>query len=160
MRRVRKSKVRRTEKENKRQENSYIGRLGKGIAPVLQPLGFDWKMGVSIITGIAAKEIVVSTMGVLYQADLDADENSQTLIHKIREEKYTEGAMKGQKVFTPLVSISFMIFILLYFPCMAVIAAIKKESGSWKWALFTVVYTTSLAWFMSFLVFQIGSLFI
>ena len=149
-----------TEKENKRQENSYIGRLGKGIAPVLQPLGFDWKMGVSIITGIAAKEIVVSTMGVLYQADLDADENSQTLIHKIREEKYTEGAMKGQKVFTPLVSISFMIFILLYFPCMAVIAAIKKESGSWKWALFTVVYTTSLAWFMSFLVFQIGSLFI
>ncbi len=148
-----------TEKENRRQENSYIGRLGKGIAPVLEPLGFDWKMGVSIITGIAAKEIVVSTMGVLYQADLEADENSQTLIHKIREEKYTEGNKKGQKIFTPLVSISFMIFILLYFPCMAVIAAIKKESGSWKWALFTVVYTTALAWIMSFLVFQIGSLF-
>ncbi len=148
-----------TEKENRRQENSYIGRLGKGIAPVLEPLGFDWKMGVSIITGIAAKEIVVSTMGVLYQADLEADENSQTLIHKIREEKYTEGNKKGQKIFTPLVSISFMIFILLYFPCMAVIAAIKKESGSWKWALFTIVYTTALAWIMSFLVFQIGSLF-
>jgi ferrous iron transport protein B len=148
------------EKENKRQENSYIGKLGKSVAPVLAPLGFDWKMGVSIITGIAAKEIVVSTMGVLYHADLEADENSQTLIHKIREERYSEGKKKGEKVFTPLVSISFLVFILLYFPCIAVIAVINKESGSWKWAIFTMVYTTGLAWILSFSIYQIGSFFI
>lgn len=141
------------------QEKSYIGLMGKFIEPVIQPLGFDWKMGVSIISGIAAKEIVVSTMGVLYLSE-DADEHSTALADKLREQTYTYGAKKGQKVFSPLVAYTFMLFILIYFPCIAAIAAIRKESGGWKWALFTMAYTTIVAWVVSFLVYQIGSLFI
>jgi len=145
-------------KESERQEKSYIGQLGHAIEPVIKPLGFDWKMGVSIITGLAAKEIVVSTMGILYQADIKADENSGSLKQKLIAQTHNSGILKGQKVFTPLVSFCFMLFILIYFPCVAVIAAIKKES-SWGWAVFTMVYTTSIAWFVTFITFQIGSLF-
>lgn len=144
--------------ESERQEKSYIGRMGHAIEPIISPLGFDWKMGVSILTGLAAKEIVVSTMGVLYQADTAADETSDTLKQKIKEQKHNTGTLKGQAVFTPLVSIAFMMFILIYFPCVAVIAAIRKEAN-WGWAIFTMVYTTGLAWLVSFLVFQIGSMF-
>ena len=147
------------EKESERQENTYIGKLGHAIEPVIRPLGFDWKMGVSIITGLAAKEIVVSSMGILYQADLKADENSGTLKTKLQEQVHSHGDRIGQKVFTPLASFAFMIFILIYFPCVAVIAAIKKES-SWGWAVFTMVYTTGLAWLLAFAVYQIGSLFV
>ncbi|MDR3267231.1 MAG: ferrous iron transport protein B, partial [Tannerella sp.] len=126
-------------------ENSYIGQLGQLIEPVIQPLGYDWKIGVSLITGMAAKEIVVSSMGVLYHAGNEVDENSETLKTKIREQTFTSGEKAGQKVFTPLVACSFMIFILLYFPCIAVISAIKKEAGL-KWAVFTACYTTAFAW--------------
>jgi len=146
-------------KESERQEKSYIGQLGHAIAPVIKPLGFDWKMGVSIITGLAAKEIVVSTMGILYQADLKADAESGSLKEKLKSQTYNKGELNGQKVFTPLVSFCFMLFILIYFPCVAVIAAIKKES-SWGWAVFTMVYTTAIAWFVTFATFQIGSLFL
>jgi len=145
-------------KESERQENSYIGQLGHAIEPVIKPLGFDWKMGVSIITGLAAKEIVVSTMGILYQADIKADENSESLKEKLKAQTHNSGILKGQKVFTPLVSFCFMLFILIYFPCVAVIAAIKKES-SWGWAVFTMVYTTGIAWLITFATYQIGSLF-
>jgi ferrous iron transport protein B len=140
-----------------KQENSFIGSIGKFIEPVIYPLGFDWKMGVSLVAGSAAKEIVISTMGVLYQTDPSANE-SQNLVKRLKDQKYTEGKRKGKNVFTPLVAISFMIFILIYFPCVAVIAAIKNESGHWKWSLFLAVYTTVLAWMSSFLIFQIGSL--
>jgi ferrous iron transport protein B len=136
------------------QENSIIGRIGKFVEPVITPLGFDWRMGVSLIAGSAAKEVVVSTMGVLYQSDLE-DENSG-LVDKIRQQEYTSGPKAGQPVFTPLVAFSFMIFILIYFPCIAVIAAIKKESGKWKWSAFVAVYTTVLAWLASFIVYQAG----
>lgn len=146
-------------KESERQELSYIGRMGHAMEPVIAPLGFDWKMGVSILTGLAAKEIVISTMGILYQADTEVDESSETLKHKILEQKHNTGTLKGQKVFTPLVSIAFMLFVLIYFPCVAVIAAIRKESN-WGWAVFTMVYTTGLAWLVAFAVYQIGSLFI
>lgn len=135
-------------------ENSYIGQLGKTVEPIIAPLGFDWKMGVSIITGLAAKEIVVSTMGILYHAGADADENSQSLTANLQQQ--TNAA--GQKVFTPLVAYGFMLFILIYFPCMAVIAAIRKEA-EWKWAFFTIFYTTGLAWLVAFCVYQIGRLF-
>jgi len=145
-------------KESERQEKSYIGQLGHAIEPAIKPLGFDWKMGVSIITGLAAKEIVVSTMGILYQADAKADENSGSLKKKLIAQTHNSGIQKGQKVFTPLVSFCFMLFILIYFPCVAVIAAIKKES-SWGWAVFTMVYTTGIAWLVAFATFQIGSLF-
>lgn len=142
-----------------RQANSYLGRIGNLIEPVIRPLGFDWKMGVSLLSGIAAKEIVVSTLGVLVQAGDDSDETSQTLIHKLQDEVYTYGPKVGQKVYTPISAFSFLLFILIYFPCVAVIAAIKKEAGNWKWAAFTIFYTTSLAWIVSFLFYQIGSFF-
>jgi len=144
--------------ESERQEKSYIGQLGHAIEPVIRPLGFDWKMGVSIITGLAAKEIVVSSMGILYQADMKADENSGSLKEELKAQTHNKGELKGQKVFTPLVSFCFMLFVLIYFPCVAVIAAIKKES-SWGWAVFTMVYTTAIAWLITFATFQIGSLF-
>lgn len=138
-------------------ENSYIGRVGHFIEPAIAPLGFDWKIGVSIITGLAAKEIVVGSMGVLYQSDADHSGSSLPLKDKIKEQVYASGPRMGQKVFTPLSSYSLMLFILIYFPCVASLTAIKKEAG-WKWALFTALYTTATAWVISFSVYQIGSL--
>ena len=144
-------------KQSERQEKSYVGQIGHFIEPVIRPLGFDWKIGVSIITGLAAKEIVVSTMGVLYQADSGNNSSQSGLQDKLREQTYAQGSLKGQKVFTPLVAYGFMLFVLIYFPCIAVIAAIRKES-SMKWAVFSMVYTTALAWLISFITFQAGSL--
>ncbi len=146
------------QKKAEHQAKSYIGQLGHFIEPVIRPLGFDWKMGVSLISGMSAKEIIVSTMGVLYQSDPSVDGNAP-LEQKLQQATYDSGPRKGQKVYSPLVAFSFIIFILFYFPCVATIAAIRRESGEWKWALFTIFYTTSLAWIMSFLVYQIGSLF-
>jgi ferrous iron transport protein B len=157
---IAKNKILETEKESERQAQSYLGRIGKFIEPAIAPLGFDWKMGVSLLTGIAAKEIVVSTFGVLYQADKNADEHSSTLIGKLKNETYKSGSKVGTKVFNSLNAFTFLLFILIYFPCVAVIAAIKKESGSWKWAAFTIFSTTGLAWLVAFAVYQIGSLFI
>ncbi len=142
-------------KESEKQEKSYIGQIGHFIEPVIRPLGFDWKIGVSIVTGLAAKEIVVSTMGVLYQAS--SEENSGSLQNKLQEQIHQNGNLKGQKVFNPLVAYAFMLFVLIYFPCVAVIAAIKKESDI-KWAVFTMFYTTLIAWIVAFCTFQIGSL--
>jgi len=144
-------------KEEERQEKSYIGKMGHFIEPVIRPLGFDWKIGMSIITGMAAKEIVVSSMGVLYNASMNADENSQSLKEKLQEQTFTSGPRVGQKVFSPLVAFALMVFVLIYFPCVAVIAAIKKEA-SWKWAIFTMVYTTAIAWIAAFAIYQTGSL--
>jgi ferrous iron transport protein B len=141
-----------------RLENSAIGKLGKFIEPAIKPLGFDWKMGISLITGAAAKEIVVSTMGVLYQTN-SFDGNEQTLVEKLRAETYAYGPKKGQPVFTPVVAFAFLIFVLIYFPCIAVVAAVKKETGGWKWAVFLALYTTSLAYLAALLVNQLGSLF-
>ena len=148
------------QKESERFEGSYIGKIGHFIEPAIQPLGFDWKMGISLVTGMAAKELVVSTMGVLYQIGEDTPEDSEALISKLQSHTYQYGERKGEKVFSPLIAYCFMLFILIYFPCIAVVAAIKKESGGWKWAIFTMVYTTGLAYFVSFAVYQIGSIFI
>lgn len=141
------------------QEKSYIGQIGHFFAPALHPLGFDWKMTVSILTGIAAKEVVVSTMGVLYQEGEGVDESSEGLRNKLKEQKFTGKHRTGEKVFTSLSALSFLIFILIYFPCVAVVSTITKEAN-WKWASFVVFYTTGLAWLVSFLIFQIGSLII
>ncbi|RLD66232.1 MAG: ferrous iron transport protein B [Bacteroidetes bacterium] len=145
-------------KASEQQAKSYIGQMGHFIEPIIQPLGFDWKMGVSLIAGMSAKEIVVSTMGVLYQSDPSVDGNAP-LMDKLKQARYDSGPKMGEKIYSPLVAFSFIIFILFYFPCVATIAAIRRESGEWKWALFTVFYTTALAWVASFLVYQIGSLF-
>ena len=126
------------------QENSYIGQIGKAIEPVIEPLGFDWKMGIGILSGIGAKELVVSTLGVLYTNDDDIE--SVELADRIP--------------ITPLVAYGYMLFVLIYFPCIATVAAIKNESGSWKWAAFTICYTTLLAWIVAFLVHQVGGIFL
>lgn len=126
------------------QENSYIGQIGKAIEPVIEPLGFDWKMGIGILSGIGAKELVVSTLGVLYTNDDDIE--SVDLADRIP--------------ITPLVAYGYMLFVLIYFPCIATVAAIKNESGSWKWAAFTICYTTLLAWIVAFLVHQVGYIFL
>lgn len=126
------------------QENSYIGRIGKAMEPVIEPLGFDWKLGIGILSGIGAKELVVSTLGVLYADDAEADAVSL-----------------GERIpTTPLVAFCYMVFVLIYFPCIATLAAIKGESGGWKWALFTGLYTTVLAWLTSFVIYQVGSMFL
>jgi ferrous iron transport protein B len=143
------------EEESIRQNNSFIGRLGHWAEPVIKPLGFDWKMGVSLLTGVAAKEVVISTMSVLYQAG-GGEEDQNGLIMRMQQEVHPN----GEKVFTPLVAVSFLVFTLIYFPCVAVVAAIKKESGSWKWTLFAIGYTTGLAYFLSLAIYQIGSLFV
>ncbi len=143
-----------------RQENSYIGKIGKTIQPVMAPLGFDWKMSISILSGVAAKEIVVSTIAVLYQVDETVQAHSQSLVEKIQTQTYSSGPKKGEPVFTPLVALSFMLFVLLYFPCIGVIATIGREGGHWKWGLFTIAYTTLVAWIISFIVYQTGSLII
>ena len=163
------SKLDRIEKENQvatineqleanRLANSYLGLIGKGVEPVLRPLGFDWKMSISLIAGLPAKEIIVSTMGVLYQSE--AGESTVNLQNKLQNEHHLAGKRKGQKVFTTPSILSFLIFILIYFPCFGVIATIKSESGSWKWAAFTVVYTTLLAWIAAFVVYNVSSLII
>jgi ferrous iron transport protein B len=133
------------------ESNSYIGKIGQTIQPVMKPLGFDWKISVGLVSGMAAKEVVVSTLGILYGT---ADE--EALPQRIEEATYADGT----PVFTPLVALSLMLFVLIYFPCIATVAAIKNESGSWKWAGFVILYTTTLAWFVSFVVYQVGSLLI
>lgn len=134
-------------------ENSYLGQIGKFIEPAVRPLGFNWKMGVSILTGAAAKEIIVSSMGVLYHADLNADENSDGLKTALQNHKDDT-----ETPITPLVAFCFMLFVLLYFPCMAAVTAIAKESN-WKWAGFSILYTTTVAWTITFIVYQVGCLF-
>lgn len=141
--------------ESQRQEMSYIGQLGHAIEPALAPMGFDWKMGVSLLTGLAAKEVVVSTMGILYNADKHDDD---TLKNNIKNQVYSSGELSGKPVFSPLAAFAFMVFVLVYFPCIAVVAAIRKEA-SWRWSLFSVVYTTALAWVLALAVYQIGSMF-
>ncbi len=141
--------------ESDRLINSYLGRIGKFIEPVMRPLGFDWKMSIALVAGLPAKEIVISTMGVLYQSK--DDENSVNLQQKLKTEKFENGKFKGQPVFTTPTALAFLIFILIYFPCIGVVVAIKNESESWKWAAFAVFYTTSLAWIAAFLVYNIGN---
>jgi ferrous iron transport protein B len=142
------------EQKSEKHTKSFMGLIGRSIEPVMKPLGFDWHLSVSILSGLAAKEVVVSTLGVIFQADNDSGKNS--LVEKIQSQK----GSSGKPVFTPLIAFSFMLFILTYFPCVGVITAIKRESGSWKWAAFTVFYTTGIAWLLSFTVYQIGRLFI
>jgi ferrous iron transport protein B len=141
------------EMKSEKQEKSIMGFIGHSIEPVMKPLGFDWRLSISIISGLAAKEVVVSTLGILYQAENNKGENS--LVNKLRNHDY----YSGKKALTPLIAFSFMLFILTYFPCIGVVAAIKRESGGWKWAIFVVLYTTTVAWMLSFGVYQVGSLF-
>ena len=132
-------------------ENSYLGKVGKTIEPVMRPCGFDWQQSISLLAGAAAKEVVASTMGVLYNSsdeELDEEDDSLRISQLVRSNM------------TPLSAASMLIFVLLYMPCISTIIAIKNESGKWKWAIFTVFYTIALAWVMSMLFFQIASLIV
>jgi ferrous iron transport protein B len=144
-----------------RLQQSYIGKIGKLVEPAIEPLGFYWRMGVSLITGAAAKEVVVSTMGVLFGGNMpDKGKARADLSSRLQSATYDSGHLKGQKIFTPLSGFSFILFILVYMPCVAVIAAVRREAGQWKWALFLMLYTTVLAWSLSFAFYQLGSLLI
>ena len=131
------------------QENSFLGYIGKGIEPVLEPLGFDWQMGVGILSGVAAKELVVSSMGVMYSIDEDVESGTG-------ETKLQQAL---QNAVTPAAALAFMVFVLLYFPCIATFGAIRTETGGWKWPMFSAVYTILVAWIMAFIVYRIALLF-
>ena len=131
-------------REKERAEKSYIGRIGKFIEPVFAPIGIDWRGSVALLTGFVAKEIVVSTMGVLYAVDAEDDADA------------LRSALRASGM-TPMGALAMMVFVLLYIPCLAAVTAIIRESGSVKWALFNIGYTTSLAWLAAFIVFQGGT---
>lgn len=153
------------------QEQSYIGRVGRAVEPVFRPMGFNWKLDVGLLAGVGAKEIVASTMGVLYSNDDsfkdDSNFSSESGKYVKLHEQITQDVAqlhgisyeKAEPVAT-LTAFCFLLFVLLYFPCIATIAAIKGETGSWGWALFAAGYTTALAWVVSTVVFQVGCLFI
>ena len=133
------------------QENSILGRIGKFVEPVVRPLDFGWKTSVSLLAGSQAREGVVSTLGVLYVGEDDADMISERLT--------TPSRVTGKAPFTPQSALAFMVFVLLYCPCIATLAAIARECGSWKYSLFSVVYNTALAWVLAFVVYRIALLF-
>ena len=153
------------------QEQSYIGRVGHAVEPVFRPMGFNWKLDVGLLAGVGAKEIVASTMGVLYSNDdsfkddsnFSSESGKYVKLHELITQDVAQlhgiSYEKAQPIAT-LTAFCFLLFVLLYFPCIATIAAIKGETGSWGWALFAAGYTTALAWVVSTVVFQIGCLFI
>ena len=153
------------------QEQSFIGKIGKAVEPIFAPQGFNWKLDVGLIAGVGAKEIVASTIGVLYPtaetAETDAPNHSLQDKKESFREQLTRDIAQANNVslqdaqpVATLTAYCFLLFILLYFPCLATIAAIKGETGSWKWAGFAAAYTTLLAWVVSALVYQAGLLFI
>jgi ferrous iron transport protein B len=146
------------EKDTEHLENSYIGRIGRVVEPVMAPLGFDWKMSVSILAGLAAKEIAVSTIGILYHADKNTPEGSSSLIKKIKDQRYSSGPRAGQAIFDPVTALAYMTFMLLYIPCTATLVTMRRESGTWKWPVFSALFSTTLAWLAAFLVQHAGSL--
>lgn len=135
------------------QENSYIGQLGRLVSPALDPLGFNWKMDVGLLTGIAAKELVVSTLGVMYSEGAKVSEG-----HDMSEDTQLQSALVNDV--TPAAALSFMVFILLYFPCVATFVAIKNETGKWRWAVACCAYTMAVAWIMSFIVYRLALIFL
>lgn len=135
------------------QENSYIGQLGRMVSPALDPLGFNWKMDVGLLTGIAAKELVVSTLGVMYSEGAKVSEG-----HDMSEDTQLQSALVNDV--TSAAALSFMVFILLYFPCVATFVAIKNETGKWRWAVACCAYTMAVAWIMSFIVYRLALIFL
>jgi ferrous iron transport protein B len=134
------------------QEHSILGRVGQAIEPVMRPLDFDWKATMALLAGLPAKEVVVSTIGVLYTGDGD---NSEMLTKRLS----TPSPVSGKSPFTPLSAYAFMVFVLIYFPCIATLTAVLKETGSWKYGLFSLLYNTALAWLISYLIVSVGTFF-
>ncbi len=142
------------EQAREKLEKSYAGKLGKAIAPVFKPLGFDdWKVSVGLVGGFIAKEIVVGTLGTLHSVG-EANEESESLRQALQNQIQPD----GNKMYNPLVAYALMVFVLLYIPCVATIAVIKRETNSWRWPIFAAFYTTAVAWIMAFIVYQGGRL--
>ncbi|HEX8567507.1 MAG TPA: ferrous iron transport protein B [Pyrinomonadaceae bacterium] len=135
-------------------KNSFAGRIGHAIEPVIAPLGFDWKMGVALISSFAAREVLVSTLSIIYNVGKDADAESDSLISAVREAKKDDGT----PAWTPLTAVTMMVFFVLAMQCMSTIAVVRRETNSWRWTLFMIGYMTALAYAASFLTFQIGKL--
>ena len=148
------------EQEIVQQQNSYLAQIGKVFTPVVEPLGMDWKSSIAIISGVSAKEIVVSTLGVLYPAADNDESESEGDYANLGKRLKEINPETNQPNMTPLQALAFMIFVLLYFPCIASMIAIVKETGSWKYGAFAFCYNTLVAWAISFLVYQVGLLII
>ncbi|HOY30763.1 MAG TPA: ferrous iron transporter B [Bacteroidales bacterium] len=146
--------------DNKNIESSYLGKTGKFIEPAIAPLGFDWRMGISLISGIAAKETIVGLMSQLYQSEHQAGNDKKNLIESLQNQTYLSGPKKGQRIFNPLVALSFIFFVTIYTPCIGTLTTIHKTINRRKWTVFVIAYTTVLAWIVSFLIYNIGSYFI
>ncbi len=139
------------------EHTSFLEDIGKMVQPVMRPLGFDWKMTISLMAGVAGKEVVVSTIGVIYN---NPPGETRDLGKRMKQQVYTQGPMAGQMVYSPRATLAFLVFILVYFPCIAVVATVARESGSLWWAVFMIIYTTGMAWLLSLLTYQTGSLFV
>jgi ferrous iron transport protein B len=142
-----------TEKSSALLENSYAGIMGRSIEPVIRPLGYDWKIGIALITSFAAREVFVGTMATLYSVGEDADENSETLRNKMHAARRSDGTM----VYTTATGYSLLIFYLLAMQCMSTLAVVKRETGSWKWPIIQLIYMTGLAYLLSFIAYQVLS---
>lgn len=140
--------------ESEQLRNSYAGKLGHLIEPVIEPLGFDWKIGVALIASFAAREVLVSTLSIIYNVGDDATEESPSLINAVRDAKKDDGT----KAWTPLTALTLMVFFVLAMQCMSTVAVVRRETNSWKWAIFMVVYMTILAYLAAFATYQIGHL--
>lgn len=145
--------------ENKNIEKSYIGMIGKFIEPAIAPLGFDWRMGISLISGVAAKETITGSLSELYQKEHKQGDDKSNLINSLQSQVYISGERIGQKIFSPLVALSFMFFVSIYTPCIATITTVRKVTKSRKWTAFMIAYTSILAWIVSFAIYHIGQLF-
>ncbi len=140
--------------ETTRLQNSYAGQLGHAIEPIIQPLGYDWKIGVALIASFAAREVLVSTLSIIYNVGKDENEESETLIGAVRDAKKADGT----PAWTPLTALSLMVFFVLAMQCMSTVAVVRRETNSWRWPVFMVVYMTVLAYLGAFLTYQGGRL--
>jgi ferrous iron transport protein B len=140
--------------EGEQLRNSFAGRLGHAIEPVIRPLGFDWKIGVALIASFAAREVLVSTLSIIYNVGKDENEQSETLISAIRNAKDDNGKI----VWTPLTALTLMVFFVLAMQCMSTVAIVRRETNSWSWTLFMVSYMTALAYLASFVTYQSGKM--
>jgi ferrous iron transport protein B len=142
-------------KKSEQIKNSFAGQMGKAIEPIIRPLGFDWKMGIGLIASFAAREVLVSTLAIVYNVN-EGDDSNVSLISRLQNEKSPD---TGKSLYTPLTAVSLMVFFVLACQCMSTVAVVKKETNSWRWPIFMVLYMTALAWLGSFVVYQLGSLF-
>ena len=135
-------------------QQSYAGRLGRVIEPLIAPLGFDWKMGIGLISAFAARETIVSTLSIIYNVGKDSDAASPSLIEAVRSAKRPDGS----PAWTPLVAVSMMVFFVLALQCMSTLAVVRRETNSWRWPLFMLAYMLAIAYAGSFITYQGGRL--